>query len=90
MGRDAAARPLLTIQSGINQLRYATLKGIMAAKKKEIRKAAPPAASPPRQTDRRALRAGEGEEDAADRRVAGRGRQGTGAAAARRGAGHLT
>jgi len=30
---------LLTIQSGINQLRYATLKGIMAAKKKEIRKA---------------------------------------------------
>ena len=38
---------LLTIQSGINQLRYATLKGIMAAKKKEIRKvAAPPAAEP--------------------------------------------
>jgi electron transfer flavoprotein beta subunit len=34
---------LLTIQSGINQLRYATLKGIMAAKKKEIRKAALPA-----------------------------------------------
>ncbi|MEZ5284485.1 MAG: electron transfer flavoprotein subunit beta/FixA family protein [Vicinamibacterales bacterium] len=33
---------LLTIQSGINQLRYATLKGIMAAKKKEIKKAAPP------------------------------------------------
>ena len=29
---------LLTIQSGINQLRYATLKGIMAAKKKEIKK----------------------------------------------------
>jgi electron transfer flavoprotein beta subunit len=28
---------LLTIQSGINQLRYATLKGIMAAKKKDIR-----------------------------------------------------
>jgi electron transfer flavoprotein beta subunit len=33
---------VLTIQSGINQLRYATLKGIMAAKKKEIRKAPPP------------------------------------------------
>jgi electron transfer flavoprotein beta subunit len=33
---------LLTIQSGINQLRYATLKGIMAAKKKEIRKVAAP------------------------------------------------
>jgi electron transfer flavoprotein beta subunit len=31
---------VLTIQSGINQLRYATLKGIMAAKKKEIKKAA--------------------------------------------------
>jgi electron transfer flavoprotein beta subunit len=35
---------VLTIQSGINQLRYATLKGIMAAKKKEIRKAAAPSA----------------------------------------------
>jgi electron transfer flavoprotein beta subunit len=35
---------VLTIQSGINQLRYATLKGIMAAKKKEIRvMPAPPA-----------------------------------------------
>ena len=38
---------LLTIQSGINQLRYATLKGIMAAKKKEIKKVAPAAAAPP-------------------------------------------
>ncbi|HEX5474913.1 MAG TPA: electron transfer flavoprotein subunit beta/FixA family protein [Vicinamibacterales bacterium] len=37
---------LLTIQSGINQLRYATLKGIMAAKKKEIRKVAAPPAPP--------------------------------------------
>jgi electron transfer flavoprotein beta subunit len=36
---------LLTIQSGINQLRYATLKGIMAAKKKEIRKVEPAAAA---------------------------------------------
>jgi electron transfer flavoprotein beta subunit len=34
---------VLTIQSGINQLRYATLKGIMAAKKKEVRKATVPA-----------------------------------------------
>ena len=34
---------LLTIQSGINQLRYATLKGIMAAKKKDIRVATPAA-----------------------------------------------
>jgi len=32
---------VLTIQSGINQLRYATLKGIMAAKKREIRKVTP-------------------------------------------------
>ncbi len=40
---------VLTIQSGINQLRYATLKGIMAAKKKEIRKAAPPAGSAAKQ-----------------------------------------
>jgi electron transfer flavoprotein beta subunit len=40
---------LLTIQSGINQLRYATLKGIMAAKKKEIRVVAPAAAVTPRQ-----------------------------------------
>src|SRR5207253_10288140 len=32
---------LLTIQSGISQIRYATLKGIMAAKKKEIREASP-------------------------------------------------
>lgn len=37
---------LLTIQSGINQLRYATLKGIMAAKKKAIKKVAAPASAP--------------------------------------------
>ncbi len=40
---------LLTIQSGINQLRYATLKGIMAAKKKEIRKVGLPAGLRPSQ-----------------------------------------
>ena len=40
---------LLTIQSGINQLRYATLKGIMAAKKKEIRVVTPAAPVAPRQ-----------------------------------------
>jgi electron transfer flavoprotein beta subunit len=40
---------LLTIQSGINQLRYATLKGIMAAKKKEIRKVALPSGLQPTQ-----------------------------------------
>src|SRR3990172_6172671 len=32
---------LLTIQSGISQIRYATLKGIMAAKKKEIKEIVP-------------------------------------------------
>jgi electron transfer flavoprotein beta subunit len=40
---ELSAPAVLTIQSGINQLRYATLKGIMAAKKKEIRKIAPSA-----------------------------------------------
>ena len=40
---------LLTIQSGINQLRYATLKGIMAAKKKDIRRVEAPAAAAPKQ-----------------------------------------
>lgn len=40
---------VLTIQSGINQLRYATLKGIMAAKKKEIKVVAAPAAAAARQ-----------------------------------------
>ena len=39
---------VLTIQSGINQLRYATLKGIMASKKKEIRVVAPAAPVVPR------------------------------------------
>ncbi len=34
---------LLTIQSGISQIRYATLKGIMAAKKKEIKEVSPDA-----------------------------------------------
>jgi len=41
---------VLTIQSGINQLRYATLKGIMAAKKKEIKAVAPAAAAAPKTT----------------------------------------
>ena len=41
---------VLTIQSGINQLRYATLKGIMAAKKKEIKRVDPPAGSAAKQT----------------------------------------
>jgi len=36
-----ATPALLTIQSGICQIRYATLKGIMAAKKKEIKEVTP-------------------------------------------------
>ena len=40
---------VLTIQSGINQLRYATLKGIMAAKKKEVRTVAAAAPGAARQ-----------------------------------------
>ena len=40
---------VLTIQSGINQLRYATLKGIMAAKKKEIRTSVPLSPAVPHQ-----------------------------------------
>lgn len=32
---------VLTIQSGLNQIRYATIKGIMAAKKKEIKEVTP-------------------------------------------------
>lgn len=40
---------LVTIQSGINQLRYATLKGIMAAKKKDVKKVAAPPLDPRQQ-----------------------------------------
>jgi electron transfer flavoprotein alpha/beta subunit len=34
LARDSSAAAVLSIQSGINKVRYATLKGIMAAKKK--------------------------------------------------------
>ena len=41
---------LLTIQSGINQLRYATLRGIMAAKSREIKRVPlPPGLQPSQQ-----------------------------------------
>jgi electron transfer flavoprotein beta subunit len=41
---------VLTIQSGINQLRYATLKGIMAAKSREIKRVPlPPGIQPSQQ-----------------------------------------
>ena len=68
---------LLTIQSGINQLRYATLKGIMAAKKKEIRKVA----ARPRVRRQRIVNLyspAEDQADADDRRLARRGGEGTG------------
>jgi electron transfer flavoprotein beta subunit len=37
---------VLTIQTGVSQLRYATLKGIMAAKKKEVKGVVVPACDP--------------------------------------------
>jgi electron transfer flavoprotein beta subunit len=46
---DVPMPAVLTIQSGINQLRYATLKGIMAAKKKDIRTVNAPQAADPGQ-----------------------------------------
>src|SRR5262249_56900757 len=48
---QGATRPLpavLTIKSGTNQLRYATLRGIRAAKKKEIKAVTPAAAADPK------------------------------------------
>src|ERR671916_544807 len=44
---------LLTIQSGISQIRYATLKGIMAAKKKEIKEVTPSAETTARPSHQR-------------------------------------
>ena len=82
---------LLTIQSGINQLRYATLKGIMAAKKKEIRKARCRTARPqPQAADRHASVTREEQADPDDRRLARGGRQGAGAAPPRGGDGRLS
>ena len=73
---------LLTIQSGINQLRYATLKGIMAAKKKEIRKVPlPPGLQPTQQIVTLALPARTKQTQMIGG-PAGRSGQGAGAAAA--------
>ncbi len=74
---------LLTIQSGINTLRYATLKGIMAAKKKEITKVAAPAGAGVAAEDRRAVCAAEVQADGDDRRLARRGGERAGQAASR-------
>ena len=60
---------LLTIQSGINQLRYATLKGIMAAKKKEIRKVGAAAGLQPSQQIVASACRREQQADADDRRL---------------------
>ena len=65
---------VLTIQSGINQLRYATLKGIMAAKKKEIRTAARSASAAHQQIV--SLYVPEKPKDPAHRGFAGRRREG--------------
>ena len=81
---------VLTIQSGINQLRYATLKGIMAAKKKEIRKAGAVPGSVAAPENRQPVSAREGQEDADDRRVARRRGEGTGQEASRGRACHLS
>ena len=63
---------LLTIQSGINQLRYATLKGIMAAKKKEIRKVTPASIGRAHAAHSECALPAEGERDADDLRFARR------------------
>ena len=81
---------VLTIQSGINQLRYATLKGIMAAKKKEIRKVVRCRRRDGRDRRSSSLYAPEkAKKTQHDRRLAGRGREGAGATTARGSAGHL-
>ena len=46
---DVPLPAVLSAQKGLNEPRYPTLKGIMAAKKKEIRAVAAPAASAARQ-----------------------------------------
>ncbi len=82
---------LLTIQSGINQLRYATLKGIMAAKKKEIRKAlAPASASAAKQKIASLYVPEKGKKTHMIARLAGRSGEGTGPPAARGSARHMT
>ena len=78
---------VLTIQSGINQLRYATLKGIMAAKKKEIKKAAVPGGARRQAEDRRLYVPEKGKKTQLIAGIAGRSGQGARPQAARRSAG---
>ena len=75
---------LLTIQSGINQLRYATLRGIMAARRKPVRKVVPEDSRPGRPAHRAVVRTREGQADAAVRGCAAGCGQGVGARVARR------
>ena len=81
---------VLTIQSGINKVRYATLKGIMAAKKKEIatvERESLGVSNAPTQQHRAHLRAAEGEEDGIHHRLAERGGREADRKTATRGAG---
>ncbi len=84
---------VLTIQSGINKVRYATLKGIMAAKKKEIATIARESLGVAHRVDaahRAHLRAGENQEDRVSDRDAKRNRRETDRKIAARSAGPVT
>ena len=84
---------MLSIQSGINKVRYATLKGIMAAKKKEIATSDARIAGREKRADaksRKDLRAGKNEEDGILDRHAERSRGKAGGKIEVRSAGDLT
>ena len=79
---------VLTIQSGINQLRYATLKGIMGAKKKDIRTVSSPSRGVS-SAHRPFIRAGTWQENGDVRRTASLGRGGARARPSRSRSGDL-
>ena len=85
---------LLTIQSGISKLRYATLMGIKKAKTKEIRRLTPAelgaATGAPSIPPGARLPAGARQTDAALRGQSGGGRRQTGGETEIRGAGHMS
>ena len=81
---------LLTIQSGINQLRYATLKGIMAREEEgDSQGARRPPVSVPLQRILRVHVPEKGEDDPDDYRISCRSGEDAGREAARRGEGAL-
>ena len=90
---DMPLPAVLTIQSGINKLRYATLIGIKQAKNKPLKKVtlrrSEVGAGRKFAEDREALHSAEDEEDGSDRRAAGGGGQEAGREAAERSAGDL-